>query len=470
MNTMSRRSLLATAAALGFPWGFAEPVLAQSRRDTLRLVIGGTINSLDPMMLGATKDATNFSICTYDRLLASGRKPMPHGWIYDFDSIRGELAESFEVSADGKTVVLNLRRNATWHDGSPVTAEDVKWSLDRNVSPAGMAKSQLATGSLTSADQFTILDTHRIQIVLPDSDRLVLPNLCVMQGVMYQGTKAKRYATADDPWAGNWLKDNVAGSGAYKVERYKAGEQLVLRRNEDWKGGPDGALPFFARIIIQTVPESATRANLIERGDADFAIDLGVNDVVSLEKRGTVKVVSMPTPAGMGMIAMNNRMAPFDNKLVRQAVAAALPYESLFQGALLGRGKPMFGADWPDGPPDGSYPQPFPLRTDMALAKSRMEQAGMAGGFKTSLSFAVSNAPVGEPLAALVQESLGKIGIELEIRKLADPVLAAAVHLHRLRVPDFPERQPAVELFQLREPQGGRADQTGPFRARSGEV
>jgi peptide/nickel transport system substrate-binding protein len=280
---------------------------------------------------------------------------------------------------------------------------------------------------LTSPDQFRIVDTNRIEITLPAPDRLVLPNLCIPHGVMYQATRAKRYATSNDPWAGNWLKDNVAGSGAYIVEKYRTGEQVVLRRNENWKGGLDGALPFFSRIIVQTVPESATRANLIERGDADFAIDLGASDVIALEKRGRVRVVSMPTPAGMGIIAMNTRMAPFDNRLVRQAVAAALPYDSLFQGALLGRGKPMFGAAWPDGPPDGSYPQPFPLRTDIALAKAKLAEAGMAGGFKTSLSFAVSNAPVGEPLAVLVQEALGKIGIELEIRKLADPTIATAV-------------------------------------------
>jgi peptide/nickel transport system substrate-binding protein len=115
---------------------------------------------------------------------------------------------------------------------------------------------------------------------------------------------------------------------------------------------------------------------------------------------------------------------PFDNKLVRQAVAAALPYENLFQGALFGRGRKLFDADWPAGPPTGDYPQPLPYHTDLDLTRSKMKEAGMSAGFKTSLSFAVSNAPIGEPLAVLTQESLGKIGIELEIRKLPDPQYA----------------------------------------------
>jgi peptide/nickel transport system substrate-binding protein len=420
---MSRRSLLATASVIPAV-ALAKFVRAESRTETLRLVTGGPVNTLDPMMLGATREATNLSVCTYDRLLVSGRKRTPEGWVYDYDTMRGELAESYEVSADGKTIVFNLRRNATWQDGSSVTAEDIKWSLDRNVSAAGMAKSQISTGSLLTPDQFRIIDTHRIEITLPDPDRLALPNLCIPYSPMYQGSLAKRHATASDPWAGDWLKENLASSGAYSVEQYRPGVQVTLRRNDNWKSSPDGTLPFFRRIIVQTVPESSTRANLLERGDADFVVDLGANDVAALQKSGKVKVIAMPPPAGIAILAMNNRIPPFDNKLVRQAVAAALPYENLFQGALFGRGRKLFGADWPDGPPTGDYPQPLPYHTDLDLARSKMKEAGMSAGFKTSLSFAVSNAPIGEPLAVLTQESLGKIGIELEIRKLPDPQYA----------------------------------------------
>ena len=69
-----------------------------------------------------------------------------------------------------------------------------------------------------------------------------------------------------------WMKiQHRRVSGAYIVESHKPGESTILRRNEKWSGGPDGSLPMVRRVIIQTVPEPATRANLIERGDADLA-------------------------------------------------------------------------------------------------------------------------------------------------------------------------------------------------------
>ncbi|WP_239510254.1 ABC transporter substrate-binding protein, partial [Enterobacter hormaechei] len=79
----------------------------------------------------------------------------------------------------------------------------------------------------------------------------------------------KPHLTAQDPWAQAWLKDNAAGSGAYMVESFKPGEQVVLRRNDNWKGGEDGKPAHFRRVICQTIPEAATRASLIEKGDAD---------------------------------------------------------------------------------------------------------------------------------------------------------------------------------------------------------
>jgi peptide/nickel transport system substrate-binding protein len=420
LEEIRRRSLLTAVSAMKLI-SSVKYARAASRSETLRIVTGGVVNTLDPMMLGSTREAINLSVCTYDRLVISGRKQTSEGLVYDYDTMKGELAESFEVSTDGKTIRFNLRRNATWQDGSPVTSEDIKWSLDRNVSAAGMAKAQISTGSLLAPEQFRIIDTHRIEIDLPDPDRLALPNLCIPYSPMYQGSLAKRHATARDPWAGDWLKANLASSGAYSIEQFRPGAQVILRRNDNWTSNADGKLPFFQRIIVQTVPESSTRASLVERGDADFVIDLGANDVTALQKSGQVKVIAMPPPAGIAILSMNTQIQPFDNKLVRQAIAAALPYEALFQGALLGRGKKLYGADWQNGPPSGDYPQPLPYKTDLDLARSKMKQAGMLAGFKTSLSFAVSNAPVGEPLAALTQEALGKIGIELEIRKLTDP-------------------------------------------------
>ena len=407
-------------------------VCAQTRAETLRQVTGNTINTLDPTLPGSTREAFGLSMNTYDRLVAFDRKPQGNGFVFMPDKLRPELAESFDISEDGLKITFKLRKNAKFHDGTPVTAKDVKWSLDRHVTSKSLAAPQLQTGSLTKAEQFAVVDDYTFTVTLDKPDRLALPNLATVYAIIINSDVAKKHATADDPWAQAWLKEHTAGSGAYTVESWKPGEQAILRRNEEWKSGADGKLPFFKRIIAQTIPEPATRSSLIERGDADVSIDLNASDVVELEKRGKLKIVSTPQFNAFTMIAFNTRMAPFDNLKVRQAIAAALPYEDMFQASIFGRGAKLFGATWSGQPDTATFPQPMPLKQDLAKAKSLLSDAGYPNGFDTTFSFNVGGAAVTEPMAALVKESLGKIGIRVDIQKLPDAQISTQISEKKL--------------------------------------
>ncbi len=420
--TMKRRSILQAAAGLAGASVAIGPqqAFAQSRAETLRYVTGNTVNTLDPTVPGTTREAFGVSMTVYDRLFSFGRKKYGDNWIFDATAIRGELAKGYQISPDGLTITVTLRPDATWHDGTPVTAEDVKWSLDRAVSANSLAPPQMSTGSITSPDQFKIIDEHTLTVTLPKPDRLGLANLCVPYAMMINSKLAQKHATKDDPWALDWLKANTAASGAYIVESFRAGESLIMRRNDAWKGGIDGQLPYFRRVIVQTVPEPATRANLIERGDADLAVDLAASDIPMMQKSTKAKVVSIPQTNGFTHISMNTQRAPFDNVKVRQAIAAALPYEDMFKAALFSQGRRLYGADWSGMPPDGGFPQPMPLKTDLARAKQLLAEAGLPDGFKTSFAFSTGLAATSEPVAALLKESLGRVGIDVDIQKKAD--------------------------------------------------
>jgi peptide/nickel transport system substrate-binding protein len=417
MMAIRRRAILQGAALLASAPGLA---LAQSRAETLRYVTGNTVNTLDTTMPGATRESFGLSMVVYDRLFSFGRKQRGEDWVFDPTVIRGELASGYTISPDGMKILIHLRPDATWHDGSPVTAEDVKWSLDRTVAAPSLAPPQMSTGSITSVDQFRIVDAQTVELTLPKPDRLGLSNLCVPYAIMINSKLARQHATASDPWAMEWMKTNTAASGAYIVESSKPGESVILRRNEAWKGAEGGRLPFFKRIIVQTVPEPATRASLIERGDADLAIDLAASDIQTLERAAKAKVVSIPQTNGFTHISMNTRVAPFDNPKVRQAIAAALPYEDMFKAAIFGRGAKLYGASWEGAPPDTGFPQAMPLKTDPARAKALLAEAGFAGGFSTPFAFSTGQAATAEPLAALVKEALGKIGIQVDIQKKPD--------------------------------------------------
>ncbi|MGJ4957544.1 ABC transporter substrate-binding protein [Bradyrhizobium sp. HKCCYLRH2015] len=429
---MSKRSLFAATALLAVMLA-APSVHAQSRAETLRYVTGATVNTLDPNIPGSTREAFALSMSSYDRLVSFGRKQLNGKWVFDLDTITGELAESYSVSADGLKITFKLRPDAKFQDGSPVTAEDVKWSLDRCVTAPILGKAQLLTGSLTSADQFKVIDPLTFEVTLPKPDKLALPNLATVYPIIINSKLAKAHATAEDPWALNWTKENAAGSGAYIVETFKPGEQVIAKRNEAWNRGTPDKPAAFKRLIIQSVPEPATRANLVERGDADLVIDLQASDVQSLEGKGKLKVISTPQYNAVTFISMNNTIPPFDNVNVRRAIAYALPYDDMFKAALFSRGAPLYGATWADGkPPSGGYPIPQPIKLDLEKAKAYLKDAGMPDGFSTTFSFNVGQAATAEPMAALVKEQLGKIGIKVDIQKLPDAQMSTAINEKKL--------------------------------------
>ena len=447
MPGTTRRDFVLTAVAATMVAGPGGRASGETRTGTLRYVTGGVVNTLDPVMLGGTPEATALSSGIYDRLLRFGKKAAGNGtYVFDFEHIEGELAERYEVSQDGLAISLRLRPNATWHDGSPVTVEDVKWSLDRAVSAQTMSKAQLATGSLTSADQITILDSQVVQIRLERADRLAVPNLATLYAPMFNSRLARQHATADDPWATTWLKGNTAGGGAYTVQSFTLGTQMTLIRNDSWT---NGKLPSFRRVILQTVPEAATRAELIERGDADLTTGLQAEDLKTLEKSSAVKVISTPMPTGFGALIFNTQMPPFDRVEIRRALSLAVPYDAIFKAALDERGSKLYGARWAREPATAEFPQALPLHTDLDAASKTLADAGFPDGFDTTLSYSMSRAAFADPAAALIQDSFAKIGISLKIQKLPDSQMAQAVTEKRL--PMLLERSlamfPSTEYF-----------------------
>jgi peptide/nickel transport system substrate-binding protein len=427
--TTTRRSILQATAGLAGLTALPQMTFAQTRveatrveatrAETLRYVTGANVNTMDLTVYGSTRESFGLSMVVYDRLVRLDRKKIGDNWVFDPSKIIGELAQGYTISPDGKKITIKLRPDATFQDGSKVTVEDVKWSLDRCVSAKSLAPPQFFLGSMTKPEQYTIVDDHTIEVTLPDPDRLGLANLCVPYAQIFNTKLVKPHCTPDDPWGLEWTKQNTASSGAYIVESWKPGESVILRRHDGWKGGIDGALPYFKRIIIQTVPEPATRANLVEKGDADLCIDLAASDIPTMEKAGKAKIVSTPQTNGFTHISMNCQMAPFDNVKVRQAIAAALPYEDMFKAALFARGRRLYGADWTT-PPDGVFPQPMPFKQDLAKATQLLTEAGFPKGFKTTFAFSTGAAATAEPMAALLKESLGKIGIDVEIQKKPD--------------------------------------------------
>ena len=251
---MRRRDFVLGALA-----GLAAPPIrwasAQTRAESLRVLSEAGPNSFDPIGLGVNRNAIQAHWNVYDRLVAFGVKPREDGtFYYDYFAIEPSLAERYVISDDGRTLTFFLRGDATFHDGSPVTADDVKWSLDRVLaSPNGLA--QFKTGSLTSPDQFVVLDERVITVTTPIADRFTLPNLALTYPAIFNAKLAKAHASEADPWAAEWLKTNVAGGGPFKLDDYTPGQLYRFQRFEAWRSGKP---PGFKRVLWQIAPAAST--------------------------------------------------------------------------------------------------------------------------------------------------------------------------------------------------------------------
>ena len=160
-----------------------------------------------------------------------------------------------------------------------MTAQDVKWSLDRAVSVGGFPTFQMKAGSLEKPEQFVVVDDHTFTVKFLRRDKLSMPDLAVPVPCVFNSELVKENATAQDPWGLAWTRNNVAGGGAFNVEAFRPGQEVVFVRYDDWKSG---AMPKLRRIIQRDVPNAGNRRALLIKGDIDITFDLPPKDFSEL--------------------------------------------------------------------------------------------------------------------------------------------------------------------------------------------
>jgi peptide/nickel transport system substrate-binding protein len=415
---MNRREFLKSTTAVAATSAVSAPAIfssakAQSRQETILVVSESGPNNIDIHGVGTNVPGYEVAWNCYDRLISHEMKTGPAGQpYYDKYKFKPELADDMKIG--DMSVTFKLKKNAVFQDGTPVTAKDVKWSLDRAVSVGGFPTFQMGAGSLTKPEQFVVVDDHTVRVDFLKKDRLTIPDLAVVVPAIFHSELVKKNATEKDPWGLEYTKQNTAGSGAYRVTKWQPGAEVVLERFDGWKGGE---LPKTRRIIWRMVPSAGNRRALLERGDADISYELPNKDFVELKDAGKLNIISTPFSNGCQYIGMNVKNPPFDNIKVRQAVALALPYQKIVDAVLFGLAKPLYGAAG-EAPTEVAWPQPHKYNTDIEKAKKLMAEAGYPNGFDTTLSFDLGFAGINEPLCVLVQESLAQIGIKCSINKI----------------------------------------------------
>ncbi len=321
----------------------------------------------------------------------------------------GGVAESWEISADGKTITFRIRPGLKFHSGNPVRPEDVEFSLERvvrlNKTPAFII-TQFGWNADNVDGLIRTLDDSRVSVTITEqfSPGLVLNALSA--GIASVVDQKLVMANEKDGDLGyEWLKSNSAGSGAFSLRSWKANETVVMQSNPDYRHGA----PAMERVILRHVPEPSAQRLLLEKGDVDMARNLTPDQVKGVMGNPDVAVDGHPKGTVVYMAA--NASHPVLGKPeVVQALRYLADYRGMADSFLAGQFV-VHQAFWPGGL-WGAYTE-TPYSLDVARAKQLLAEAGLADGFEVRID-TLTNSPFPE-IAQSIQATLADAGIKAQI-------------------------------------------------------
>lgn len=305
------------------------------------------------------------------------------------------LAQSWDISADGLTYIFNLAPGVLFHDGTTMDAGDVVFSLNRaRAEDSTNAQKPLFAG----ITDVKAVNPSTVQVTLDQPNGSFLFNMAWGDAVIVAEESIADIAT------------NPIGTGAFKFADWVQGDRIELVRNDDYWGNPPALASATFRFISD--PTAAFAAVMAEDVDV-FAGFPAPENLPQFEADPRFQVLNGNTE-GETILSTNNKMPPFDNVLVRQAVAHAIDRQAIIDGAMFGLGTPIgthfapHNPDYVDLTANSNY--------DPEKARALLAEAGFADGFTTTLklpppSYARRG---GEIIAAQLRE----VGITAEISNI----------------------------------------------------
>lgn len=313
------------------------------------------------------------------------------------DSFIPVLATEYSKSGDGLTWTFKIREGVKFHDGSDMDVNDVVYSLERS---KNMNKG--ASFIWDPVDQITAADDNTVEITLKYAAPLDLIVSCAYSAYIMSPEQAEQGT--------DWFQQgNECGTGPYMLLSQVPSDEVIMTSFGDYWGGWEG--DHFDKVIIKNIGENASRRQMIESGEADITNSLMVEDLKALQNNPDVTVYQSNSFANtIGFF--NTQVAPFDNKLVRQALNYAFPYDDIItyvsQGFASRPTGPIPTAMW------GSLEKPM-YEYDLEKAKQLLAEAGYPeGGFEMNIAY-ISGVEDRKKTAELYKSELEKLGVTVEI-------------------------------------------------------
>lgn len=398
MTVTRWRTILAIALVVSV-LGFQGPKAgAQSAPRQLRVAVGIDADTLDPAGQ-TTTTVINMIDYVYEPLVDAEYVERP-------GEIKPRLAQRWEVSRDGTTYTFFLRPGATFHDGTPVNAAAVKFTVERLLDTRVRVPNRHLVSAIKSID---VVNDTTVRLTLSQASPVFLPNIGGALGAILSPAAVQR---AGDRFAQAPIG---AGSGPYSFKEWRRGDTIILERNNNY-WGKKGA---FEEMAFRVVPDAGTRLTQLLAGDVHMAMLPPAPDVKGLRRNPRVTVVEAATARTI-FLALNNQWGPFKEPKVRQAMNYAINKKALISSILFDLGTVSVSACPPQmfgHSTQKSDGWPF----DPIKAKQLLAEAGYKDGFEVNF-FAPTGRYIQDfQVAQAISAQLRNVGVRANVSTMDWP-------------------------------------------------
>ena len=314
-----------------------------------------------------------------------------------------QLAESYEVSPDGKVWTFRLRKGVKIHTGRELTSEDIKFSYDR------IMDEKTAAGLRTQfsvVESFEIVDRYTFNFVLKEPSggfiaRFYNPFFLPFMVVPPESVDADGKIT------------HPVGTGPFEFVEWKQNDYIKFKKFKDYR--IDG-LPYFDEVVVLPIPDQTTRMTALKTGDIDASRLLPLDQVADLIEKPAGDTNFALRPGGVSwFLTFNLSQPPFDDVRVRQAVAYGLNKQEISDGVTFGLGE-VVNQDFPNNSP-WHFDVPELYERNVEKAKALLAEAGYPDGLEAKI-LTTTGYPETVDMAVVVQAQLKEIGVNIELTKV----------------------------------------------------
>jgi len=331
----------------------------------------------------------------------------------DGKGIEPELAEKWDVAKDGMQADFTLRDGVKFSDGTPLTADDVVFSLTRAIDQKS------SWGFLFSpVKSVTKVDDHTIRFTMSDPFAPLLPALSTFAASIYSKANFEKW--------GDQAGNHPLGTAAFMLDHWNQGQEVALVRNPNyWQEGK----PYLDKVVFKVVGDDTARLLQLNSGDVDLITNVTANQVDQIQGAGN-QIYSLAGTVG-GQITFNEKVKPFDEIPVRCAIAYAIDREAIAKVVFFGRAKASKSLL-----PSSTFfydPNTNPISYDLDKAKTLLASSSQPSGFEFQADVPSGDSSV-TTIAQILAASLAKIGITMKINPVEQTTMQDVINSEQYTV------------------------------------